>query len=109
MTGVELAVLTTAATAVGMEAMKGLGGAAGGDLWTKIKGILGFSEDPAREDLAQRIAERLVASPELGADLGTLIKDSGTASAQMLGRINVGQITAKNVAVAERIDRVDFH
>jgi len=115
MTGLELAVLTSAATTLALEAMKGLGQslgkAAGSDVWKRVKLLLGWSDDPPVSELPKRIAERLIEQPALATELEALLKENPTSvySAQMVGRLNVGHVSAKNAVIAERVDRLDMH
>ena len=98
---VTLAVVTTAASTLAMEAGKTGVGEIAKDAWTKVKGLFGWSKDPATEDLAQDIAKALTANPDVAQQIATLLKtsNSGTAS-RLMSKVTItvtnttGNITA---------------
>jgi hypothetical protein len=90
---VVLATVTSALTTLGMESLKGIGSSAGKDLWAKVRSVLGWKADPAPEQLAPMIAQRLADDPELTTRLTDLLKGNPSEIAgQMVGSIIGGKV-----------------
>jgi len=72
-----------------MSGIKGIGGAAGKDMWANIKKAFGWEKDPEISQVAVLAATELNKSPELCTQIVGLIKQARTSSVSQL----VGQIT----------------
>ncbi len=99
---ITLATVTSAVTVLATECVKGVAGSAGKDLWTRIKGLLGWTSDPKLPELAPAIAERLQQNEELARQIVVLLKDSqiaGTSATPL-----VGNIDAEKVVVASHLE-----
>ena len=81
---VTLAVVTTAASTLAMEAGKAGVGEIAKDAWTKVKGLFGWSKDPATEDLAESIYKALAAKPAVAQQVAELLKTTNTGAASRL-------------------------
>lgn len=83
-----LAVITSAATLLGHEFLKGTAGEAGKAAWAEIKSLFHWDADPAEPAIAVTVATELTARPELVEELKRIlskVKD-GTPS-MMVGKI----------------------
>ncbi len=83
-----LAVLTSAATIVGHEFLKGTASEAAKAAWAEIKSLFNWQKDPAEPAIAEAVASELTAKPELIDELQrilTNVKDS--APGTMVGKI----------------------
>ncbi|MEM1011285.1 MAG: hypothetical protein AAGI46_03580 [Planctomycetota bacterium] len=96
---VTLAALTGAATTLGVKVIEGFGGEAGKSLWSKVKNALGWTDDPAKEDLPVELAERFLADGAVAKRVVELLKDDQAAEAGV--RQLVGRIDAKNVNIIQ--------
>jgi hypothetical protein len=89
-----LAVITSAVSVLGVEYAKGIATEAGKSSWEKIKQLFGWVEDPHPAEIPQRAAAALVDSPELAKSiLGLLKRDTGSGGTAAM----VGHITAEKV------------
>lgn len=66
---VTIATITSAVTVVAAEVAKGIASAASKDIWSKIKGVLGWSENPNLSDMPIHLAKRLLSDAEIGRKL----------------------------------------
>jgi len=84
-----LSTITSAVSVIANECIKGIGGAAGKDMWANIKKAFGWEKDPEISQVAVLAATELNKSPELCTQIVGLIKQARTSSVSQL----VGQIT----------------
>ncbi len=92
-----LATVTSAILLIATEVMKGAAGDAGKTLWSNIKGMFGWSQDPSLPDLAPQIATRLAKDPELTKKLVELLQKHPEESP--MASTLVGKIDAQKVVV----------
>jgi hypothetical protein len=100
---VALASITSAVTLLGSEFIKGVAGDASKATWSKIKQLLGWSVDPPVEEIPQKVATALTASPEVAEQLVKLLKEANAGSASgMVGSINAagGKVVVAQTIVA---------
>ncbi len=110
MTGIELATITTALTFLGCEAAKGAASEVGKNAWEGVKKLFGWAQEPPPHELPRRIAEKLEAEPQLLPKAHELARSAEhSVAAQMVGGINIGQVNAEKVVVAEKIDKLEMN
>lgn len=93
---ITLAVVTTAATSLALEATKDFAKDEIKSVWTKVKGLLGFKAEPKTEDLAEKIATALNANALLAEQILAELKATNTSIASKLAAkvtVNVQQTT----------------
>jgi hypothetical protein len=91
---VTLAMLTSAVSILGSEYLKGVASEAGKSTWSAIKSIFGWKDDPKVEDVPQKVASALHASPQLGEKIFVLLKNNQSAgvAAAMVGKIEAEKV-----------------
>ncbi len=99
---VVLATVTSATTLIATEVAKGAAGEAGKALWSQIKGMFGWREDPSPPDLALEIARRLAKDADLTKAIVELLKTRREASPEASSLVQ--SISADNVVVAQTIN-----
>lgn len=88
---ISLAVLTAAATTLATKAAEGFAGEAGKDLWGRVKATLGWSTEPAKQELAPKLAERFNSDEATARKVLELLKENQTAETAVVQQL-VGQI-----------------
>jgi hypothetical protein len=71
---ITLATITSALTLLSTEVAKGAASEAGKALWTKIKSMLGWAQDPSPSDLAPEIARKLAADSKIAKEIVELLQ-----------------------------------
>ena len=104
---ITLATVTSILTVIATECGKGIADAAGKDIWSKAKKLLGLSVDPTLSKLPVDIATKIHGDEELMAKLISLLQahSSTDAPSGIVGPL-VKNLQAKNVSVAGKIDNV---
>jgi hypothetical protein len=97
-----LATVTSAITLVATEVTKGAASEAGKALWTKIKGMFGWSTDPSPPDLAADIARKLANDAELTKKIVELLKAQPENDQRASSLVR--NIDAEKVVVAGKIE-----
>jgi hypothetical protein len=93
-----LATVTSALTLVATEVTKGAAGEAGKGLWSKIKSVLGWTQDPSSSELASVIARKLASDPEAAKKIIALLQANPDSSPQASNLVH--SIDAEKVIVA---------
>jgi hypothetical protein len=105
---VVLATVTSATTLIATEVAKGAAGEAGKALWSQIKGMFGWQNDPSPPDLAPEIARRLANDAELTKAIIELLKARREISPEASSLVQ--NISAEKVVVAQTLNvGGDFH
>lgn len=102
MSPTEIATLTTSLTLVATEAIKGISGSAGKDLWSKIKTKLGWKIDPPEDQLQTEMASKLNEDHSLALELIELLKLS--APSNEIGSVFAKDITANKAIIGSNIN-----
>ena len=100
-----LATATAALTVLGTETAKGMASQAGKDIWSKVKGLLGWTKEPAAPELPKAIATKLSSDEALLAQIVKLLSEAKApdSSVQMAGSL-VGSLTDEKAVVAQKIE-----
>jgi hypothetical protein len=104
---VTLATVTAALTLLGTECAKGLASQAGKDLWSRAKGLLGWTKEPNAQELPKAIATKLNTDQALMGQIITLLREAktGDSTVQMVGSL-VGDLSAEKAVVAQYVERL---
>ena len=104
-----LATATSALTLLGTESAKGLASQAGKDLWSKAKGLMGWTTEPDAPELPRAIATQLQNDEALLAQVIKLLADAKApdSSVQMAASL-VGTLTAEKVVVGQKIEKIQM-
>jgi hypothetical protein len=103
---ITLATATSAVTLLGTECAKGLASEAGKNLWSRMKALFGWTNEPDARELAKAIAMKLHSDQALLDQVITLFQGAkGDSSIQMIGSL-VGSLTAEKVVVAQEINNI---
>lgn len=92
---ISLAVLTAAVTTLATKAAEGFADEAGKSLWARVKGALGWTDEPAKPDLPVRVAEQLNADQALAKRVLALLNERQGGDAgvrQLIGRIDAEKV-----------------
>jgi hypothetical protein len=102
---ISLATVTAALTLLGTECAKGIASQAGKEIWSKAKGLLGWTTEPDTQELPKAIATKLQVDQALLDKVITLLHDAEKtdASVQMIGSL-VGSLTAERAIIAQKIE-----
>ena len=99
--------LSSVAAAVSVlrnEYLKGIATDAGKATWTGIKHLLGWTSDPAPDEISQKVKDAVTISPQITEKLLDLLKNSQSDAAKTLvGRI---EVSGGKVVVANNINQL---
>ena len=104
-----LATATSALTLLGTETAKGLASQAGKDVWSKAKGLMGWTNEPDAPELPRAIATTLQSDEALLAHVIKLLADAKApdSSVQMAASL-VGTLTAEKVVIGQKIENIQM-
>jgi len=91
---VTLATITSGVSVLATECAKGLAGQGGKDTWARIKSVLGWKGDPAPENLAPAVAERLAYDEDTACTVIQLLQQANNvgSAAAIVGNINAERV-----------------
>ena len=92
---ISLAVLTAAVTTLATKAAEGFGDEAGKALWGRVKSALGWSAEPAKQDLPVKLAEQFDGDTALAQRVLVLLNEKQGEDAgvrQLVGRIDATKV-----------------
>ena len=81
---ITLAAVTTAVVTLALDAAKGVATDAARDTWGKVKVWLGWTKEPATEDLATAVAAALAANTTAAEQIVAELKSANTGTASRL-------------------------
>ena len=100
---ITLASITSAVVNLRTDYLRGVTTEAGKSTWKGIKSLLGWTSDPASEEIPKMVANALVAYPDTVEKLQALLEANHVGSAPLVGRIEGGGrdkiIVADNIVV----------
>lgn len=102
---ITMATITAAVSVLGNECLKGIASEAGKDTWQKVKSLFGWESEPKMFEIANQVATKLQASPELAQQVWELLKSNKEAGA---AATMVGKIQAEKVVVSKTIVTRNF-
>ncbi len=111
MDAISLATVTAALTVMASEFGKGTLSAAGGDVWTKVKSLFGWKEQPPPAELAPAMAGRLQKDAQLAKDVVQLLQHQAVGSASAFAgslEIHANRVTVTNIGKLEGGLRIDM-
>lgn len=102
---IALATATSALTVLASECAKGAASEVGKDIWSKAKGLFGWTEEPAASVLPKAIATELHSNDELLSAIVKLLAEAPASeqSTQIAGSL-VGNLRSERVVVAQKIE-----
>jgi hypothetical protein len=102
---VTLATVTAALTLLSTECAKGVASEAGKDLWSRARGLLGWTKEPDAQELPKAIATQLNTDQALMGQVIALLQEAkgAASSVQMVGSL-VGTLTAEKAVVAQKVE-----
>lgn len=94
MDAVTLATITSGVSVLATECAKGLAGQAGKDTWARIRSLLGWKNDPAPEQLAPAVAERLANDEGTARSIVELLQQQANvgSAAAIVGNIHAERV-----------------
>jgi len=102
---IALATATSALTVLASECAKGAASEVGKDIWSKAKGLLGWTKEPTPGELPKAIATKLHGNHELLSAIVKLFAEASASdqSTQIAGSL-VGNLRSEKVVVAQKIE-----
>ncbi|MCA8999026.1 MAG: hypothetical protein KDA80_18645, partial [Planctomycetaceae bacterium] len=102
---ITLATVTSALTVLGTKCAEGAASQLGKDLWSRTKGLLGWTEEPDIQELPKAIATTLITDQERMNQIVALLHDAKMkdSSVQLVGTL-VGNLTAEKAVVAQNVN-----
>ncbi|MBI5572062.1 MAG: hypothetical protein HY914_19115 [Desulfomonile tiedjei] len=103
---VTLATVTAGLTVLGTECAKGVASQAGKEIWSKVKGLFGWRQEPNLSELPHNVATRLQSDEALVGQIIRLLQDvnQDDASLQMIGSLVSNLAAEKVVVVAGNVE-----
>jgi hypothetical protein len=102
---IALATATSALTVLASECAKGAASEVGKDIWSKAKGLFGWTQEPIASELPKAIATELHGNEELLSAIVKLLAEAHTddRSTQIAGSL-VGNLRSEKTVVAQKIE-----